>query len=242
MAFDTTDHTVINYTNADGLIDNEQNYLAHTRGPDGRLYFGGIKGITAFDPNDFPNTIATDFEELYIDKIEQLDYTGHQLSNVYINLDEPGPIRIDRSCIQTILSLSKPYYGEKSLIFEWRVDKISPQWSSFDIRQGLTISGMQSGRYELEIRASAPFNARYFRVFRFPFYKAYYLYQRPWFQSLIVLIFAIGFLFLIRLRSEALKLYNTALQTKVAERTEIILAQKQKWNRLIGLRPSFSTT
>lgn len=39
-----------NYSAADGLQDNEFNTISHTKGFDGRMFFGGVNGITAFDP------------------------------------------------------------------------------------------------------------------------------------------------------------------------------------------------
>ena len=39
-----------NYSVADGLQDNEFNTVSHAKGYDGRLFFGGVNGITAFDP------------------------------------------------------------------------------------------------------------------------------------------------------------------------------------------------
>lgn len=39
-----------NYSAADGLQDNEFNTISHAKGYDGRLFFGGVNGITAFDP------------------------------------------------------------------------------------------------------------------------------------------------------------------------------------------------
>ena len=40
-------------TTAHGIASDEFNRIAHAQGDDGRLYFGGLNGITAFDPQDF---------------------------------------------------------------------------------------------------------------------------------------------------------------------------------------------
>lgn len=39
-----------NYSVADGLQDNEFNTVSHAKGYDGRLFFGGVNGVTAFNP------------------------------------------------------------------------------------------------------------------------------------------------------------------------------------------------
>lgn len=49
---------ILNYTVKDGLQSNEFNRWAFCRGRDGRLFFGGINGITAFHPRDIkPNPV-----------------------------------------------------------------------------------------------------------------------------------------------------------------------------------------
>lgn len=50
-----------NYSAADGLQDNEFNTLSYAKGYDGRLFFGGVNGITAFDPQKIvPNVKPPD--------------------------------------------------------------------------------------------------------------------------------------------------------------------------------------
>jgi len=48
-----------NYTDADGVQDNEFNTWAYGKGTNGELFFGGVNGITAFHPRDLKeNTIV----------------------------------------------------------------------------------------------------------------------------------------------------------------------------------------
>ena len=41
------------FTTADGITNDEFNRLAHAQAPDGRIFFGGLNGITVFDPKGF---------------------------------------------------------------------------------------------------------------------------------------------------------------------------------------------
>ncbi len=50
--FNPREKTFENYTVTDGLQDNEFNTLSYAKGNDGRLFFGGINGLTAFYPED----------------------------------------------------------------------------------------------------------------------------------------------------------------------------------------------
>ncbi|MCB0375875.1 MAG: hypothetical protein KDD04_08155, partial [Sinomicrobium sp.] len=52
MKFDKESHQVTTYLTNDGLPHNEFNTISHYRGDDGRLYFGGLSGITVVNPKD----------------------------------------------------------------------------------------------------------------------------------------------------------------------------------------------
>jgi signal transduction histidine kinase/ligand-binding sensor domain-containing protein/CheY-like chemotaxis protein/AraC-like DNA-binding protein len=48
--YELTDQVFHNYFSVDGLQDNEFNTVSYARSQDGKLYFGGVNGITAFYP------------------------------------------------------------------------------------------------------------------------------------------------------------------------------------------------
>lgn len=50
--FSKSDHRLAHFTKSDGLQGNEFLRGAATKAPDGKLYFGGVNGITAFYPKD----------------------------------------------------------------------------------------------------------------------------------------------------------------------------------------------
>jgi two-component sensor histidine kinase/ligand-binding sensor domain-containing protein len=66
--FDPESETFLNFTMDDGLPCNEYYVNACCKGPDGRLYFGGINGFTTFDPQKIqinthiPPVVITDFK------------------------------------------------------------------------------------------------------------------------------------------------------------------------------------
>jgi signal transduction histidine kinase len=67
------------YTKADGVQDNEFNSNAFNKGFDGMLYFGGMKGVSAFNPFYFTTTTTFTKPKL----------TGLAFDNVWINPDTP---------------------------------------------------------------------------------------------------------------------------------------------------------
>ena len=48
-----SDSSVRRYTYSDGLLGNQFNYKSGIKSKSGKIYFGGIKGFVAFNPNDW---------------------------------------------------------------------------------------------------------------------------------------------------------------------------------------------
>jgi signal transduction histidine kinase/CheY-like chemotaxis protein/AraC-like DNA-binding protein len=231
-SFDMATQAVVNYTHADGLASNEQLVNAHVREPDGRLYFGSTDGITVFDPNAIPQEVALRLPALTIDRVDQLNYAGAKLPSVYPGGDRSGRMKIDRSCIQTVVQFSHPYFREKALTYAWRIVGTSPQWTDFTGDGPLTISGMPRGDYDLEVRVSEVANPRFYQVYRFRFYKGYYLYQRAWFQVLAVLLLLSLIGIGVRWRLRLLRVRNELLEQEVSARTQELREQKEKLEQL----------
>lgn len=65
------DSTVQNFTKSDGLQGNEFNYTSSITARDGRMYFGGLKGVNAFYPEDIS---LSDFEApVFITQLKLFD-------------------------------------------------------------------------------------------------------------------------------------------------------------------------
>ncbi|RMD99771.1 MAG: response regulator, partial [Calditrichaeota bacterium] len=110
MAEDSTGLGIVaikNFDVSDGLQSNEFNYHAFCRGPSGWLYFGGINGITSFDPREIrenryrPPVVITNFLLAYkpvdhrqpISETDEitLSYKQNALSLEFAALDFTAP-------------------------------------------------------------------------------------------------------------------------------------------------------
>ena len=232
ISFDPSDRGVVNFTTADGLADNEHNYLAHTRGADGQLYFGGVNGITAFHPDDFPRLKDLSLNKIHIDKIQQLNRDGQYLPPLFPGQLTDSILKFERSCIQAVFEFSMADFSNEELIFEWRLQGLFPQWSQFNLEDGITLSGIPHGESLLEIRVKHSGNLNRADTYHFRIFKAYYFYQKNWFRILALLASALLLHLYLRRRTAALEANNRALEQKIAERTATILAQNQKLEQL----------
>lgn len=57
MRLDRKTYEVEVFFEEDGVSSNEFNFLSHYRSADGRLFFGGVNGITSFMPDDFTQNV-----------------------------------------------------------------------------------------------------------------------------------------------------------------------------------------
>lgn len=70
LCYDPKTEKLIQFTNNDGLQSNEFNAGAYFKADDGEMYFGGIKGLNAFYPNEI--NLETDPPPVVINKVDVL--------------------------------------------------------------------------------------------------------------------------------------------------------------------------
>lgn len=99
--FDPKQGVFQNFFSVDGLQDNEFNTLSYNRAPDGRMYFGGVNGITAFYPEDIsastksPPVLITSLkvnnQSFPFGQRIVLDYQQNQLTFEFAAMDFASP-------------------------------------------------------------------------------------------------------------------------------------------------------
>jgi len=84
------DNTIKVYTRANGLLNDQFNYNSGFKDKDGKLYFGGVRGLTTFFPNDF--ALGSFTPAVFI--------TGFQVDNVELKISQDSSY-LERSIIYT---------------------------------------------------------------------------------------------------------------------------------------------
>lgn len=141
------------FTSADGITHDEFNRLAHTRGDDGRLYFGGMNGITAFDPADFerapdevqPPLVITSFLRYSAEEGGMVDRSAEIAHGGTIALDED-----DRSILVSFALLS--YEGTGRIIYAWRLAGVEDAWN-YQKDPFVRLDRLPYGDHVLEVKA-----------------------------------------------------------------------------------------
>ena len=227
IAFDTATRSVLNFTVADGLACNEQNYLAHCQTPDGMLYFGGVSGITAFNPNTIKKPPLQKWNTLHITNVDQYAAAGALVAAQGLGVSDSGQIALNKEGMHATVQFSLPHYGAVKPSLQWRIKGLYPNWAALDITQPLLIYGIPHGNSTLEVRAEDPIYAGVYETWQFPIYKPFYWYQLFWVRILffvlaVVLVFmgVRSWLYLQRKRERE-------LEKIVHKRTETITTQNK---------------
>jgi len=109
--FNPANETFTNYTTIDGIQGNEFNTASFHKGHDGLLYFGGINGVTSFDPL----TVKSKNNEISV------RFTNLLFSNTVIS---PG------DSIDGNSNLKKPIYSTEKIKFGYNIGQVTFRFSA----------------------------------------------------------------------------------------------------------------
>lgn len=147
-----TNGTITNFTKADGLQDNEFNFLAVAKAPDGQLYFGGVKGLNTFYPDELSNRLEQ--PRLMITRISTnnnqipSDTSFWNIRNLKLDYTN-NRIAIQFSAIG--IAVAETYN------YQYRIQGLDKEWKNLKHKQEINLA-LPPGNYQLEIAATALFN------------------------------------------------------------------------------------
>lgn len=141
------------FTTADGITHDEFNRLAHAQAPDGRLFFGGMNGITAFDPEDFRSTrdeaehplVLTGFMRYSTEHGGMVDRTAEVVHGAPIELEEH-----DRSIHISFALLT--FEGTGRILYAWRLAGVEDEWN-YQHAASVRLDRLPYGTHVLEVKA-----------------------------------------------------------------------------------------
>ncbi|NQD39104.1 response regulator [Permianibacter sp. IMCC34836] len=153
IRFDEVSNQFLTYTPADGIQGDEFNLGAWTTGADGRFYFGGVSGLTVFNPNQLtplgplPSPVFTllrlrNEPVPFAARAERAPVTGPELKLGY----DDTLFSVEFSA----LSFAHP----RTLEYSYRLKGLDDRWitTNADARQA-SFSSLHEGKYILEVRA-----------------------------------------------------------------------------------------
>ena len=220
------DYSIVNYTTSDGLPDNEQNYLAHSLGPDNRIYFGGVKGLVAFNP-DYIKEYENFQPKLFIAGVSSINKNGSKKQRYLLEDNFRKIFSFSSQSIQQTLTFSLPYHLNHELVLEWRISTTDSLWKPLYNDLSLPLA-LDYGKSVLEIKVYQKGSPNHHRIYQINLNKG-----TPFFMHwafFIGIIFALaGFLWLyIQIKTVRIKKLNRYLKTEIQTKTLELNAQNQE--------------
>ncbi|MEO9887380.1 MAG: two-component regulator propeller domain-containing protein [Balneola sp.] len=134
----------VNYTKSDGLLSNEFNGGAYFKDSNEKMYFGGVKGFTVFDPLKIEDEYLPGKIVVYEMNVDGEIY--NTISGKYFRLKE------GQDFIQFDFSYLNFLDSHKNKL-EYRLNGLSENWIPVNKRRTINFSGLSSGDYNFQLRA-----------------------------------------------------------------------------------------
>lgn len=208
------------YRTEEGTTDTEFNRISHYRHPDGTLYFGGVSGITAFNPLDFHQVEELPKDDNYIIPlvIQQINPKTGERENRIAEIQQENLITIYPENPRATLELLSPELNPRpflitSQIIGWQADPVRMKEAH------ISLEGLPYGQHKLVLQAF-DLTGRVLQEETIDI-----LVIRPFYLSWWFIIMAVSSLLAIGLLISGLE--TRRLRKLVKERTKIIEEDKQ---------------
>lgn len=192
------------YTTADGLGFDEFNRLAYALGPDGRMYFGGLNGITAFHPDELLEPDAAALPPLVLKSMKIQREVDDHLQELLPQVLKGATARMHpKDRFMTVELALLTYEDPELLTYAWRIDGIDVDWN-LQREPSLRFTTLPYGQHLLRIKAQ---NAagNWSNELHVPIGREAPLHLRWWFIALCVLALAGIVYAIVRYREQQLR-------------------------------------
>jgi signal transduction histidine kinase/DNA-binding response OmpR family regulator/ligand-binding sensor domain-containing protein len=239
MRFDKREKTVRSFFEKDGLTFNEFNFLSHHRANDGRLFFGGMKGVNAFYPK-----VVNEMEDAHnlTLAIHQITVTNGKTGETKdLDLSDWGKQNFDLSTNENFLTLKvTPFVFEKNPDLElgWRTQETQQNWVIQKDRT-IQINNLAYGKNPIEIRIRRLGNNWSRHTLNLNFNRAKPFYLQEWFLISGLFLVVSGIYLFIKRREKLLQEEKIRLEKLVTERTVKIQNQAEKLKELNEVKSRF---
>ncbi len=222
--FDRHTETFTNFDLADGLQGNEFEAQLFAQSPDGRMYFGGSNGLTAFYPEDI---VTSDYQpQVIIDDFELFNQSVLPEENTPLSqpiwLTEAITLAPTENII-TFEFAALNYAFDESNQYRYQLEGLDANWNVTDSsRRFATYTNLSAGDYVFRVQATNTDgvwseNDVMLRVTIQPFW-----YETLWFRVLAGLSFFTLLFAGLRWRVRRIERRNLALQQEVERQTQAL--------------------
>ncbi len=149
--------TFTNFTETDGLSRNEFNRISFYKSSDGKMYFGGLNGVNAFDPSNpfLKNTKEKQEGRLLLTGFSK--YDGHLDSLVNLDVENLKNNRVTlswRDKFFTFRFALADYANTRGHAYSFKLEGYDEDWSAASNLNFARYNNIPAGKYTFKVRAS----------------------------------------------------------------------------------------
>lgn len=227
MQFDPSRLTTRTYFVEDGITHNEFNRIGHAQDEKGRIYFGGLNGITAFNPHDFLTEKPAASSPLRITLFRQYDEFMDKVVDKTKEVFTTNTITIqpdDRSSVLDFALLN--YANAEKNVYAYRFSQIDKDWT-YQSEPAIRLSNLPYGEHQLLIKAQAANGQWSANTLAINLVVMRPFYLRVWFFISMALLAGVGIWGWLRWRILRHKQEQIRLETEIRQATARIEQDKE---------------
>ncbi len=158
--FNTQNKSVIIYTKGNGLLNDQFNYNSGYKNAEGQMYFGSVKGMVAFKPNDISKTIIV--PRIYI--------TGLQVQNKELDVSKDSNL-LKQSILftdaitlpynQSSISIdfaALSYISPEMTAYSYTMKGLDNEWTELKENRKIYFTNLSPGKYIFKVKATVSGN------------------------------------------------------------------------------------
>ena len=245
VQFDKSTNTIRTFLPQHGVTHPEFNRLSSFKNKDGRMYFGGLNGVTAFYPKDFHQQAAYKIP-LIISSAKALKSRNEKIEDITAEVFNTSKIvqNYRDKFLELKFSLQDYFYSDK-VVYEYQIKNYKDEWTILQDNV-IQIGKLPIGKYQLNVRAKGLDNRYSTSQLSIPIIAKAPFYLTWWFILLALMSIGFGLYQLYLYRTHQLIENKRELEKLVAQRTaqiekdkKIIETQAQELQELDKVKSRF---
>ncbi|MCP4440088.1 MAG: response regulator [Aureispira sp.] len=235
--FNKKTYLVNNYTQENGLMDNEFNTTSHYQDKYGKIYFGSQDGITIVEPNNFQQ--KTTHYPLRIVSAQKLKAETDEYVDAMAMFSATNSLELETEDKGFKLEVALlDYRNPKTHKYAYKIEGVHSDWH-YQTRPVIEERNLPYGTYQIQIKVLSfdgdwveMKEAVLLTILR-PFYLTW------WFLLLVTITFLILIIGIIRWRTQQLRTRQVELENIVQQRTQKIVQQAEDLRALDKVKSRF---
>jgi two-component sensor histidine kinase len=219
MRFDKKNFSAFNFYAKDGLAHNEFNRVSSFKASDGKMYFGGVNGLNAFDPKRADEVYFNQSFPLQLLSIQRFSDESDSLVSMLADWYKSQSLTISQADRFLAVDFALLDYAQRPHRYAYMLEGVDTEWNII-VGGSVRISHLSYGNYTLRVKAQLENGQWNEQELRIPItvLVPFYLRWSFWLVFLAALVVVVWLYAIWRTRR--LERQNRRLEMAVEERTK----------------------